>query len=221
MTDAKEIRLDVSTSPHTWEDLVGKVKFIDPVEYPKVEPPPQEDPDTFSERRRRARASMNEGVVDTNIFPGLGPEAAAMHEAIFGPGTAKKEDDAFNQLSQDMMRSFEKGFRIAKAARRMQMINRFKSRLLRTWGMIAAIPQTLSIIWTKPPCAVDEMLVNLTDGISSYLQAIEHVYSYSGVDWGVDKAPSRHCGPVVAFCTQSRNPMSGLAALVRNDCRED
>ncbi len=215
MANAKEIKLDVKVDLHTWDELYTKTRslLIDPVEYPKVEP---EKP--ISSPRAPALAVFRERVehvneMDTNTFPGLGPEAAAMHEAIFGPGAAKREFDMREAVERQVVQQADHIRKIAKAGSRTMMINRFKSRLLRTWGMIAAIPQTLSVIWTKPPCVVDEMLTNLTDDIPSYLQATEHVYSYPGVDWGVDRAPSRHCSPVAAFCTPSRNPITGVWSL--------
>ena len=229
MTDAREIKLEVKVDLHTWDELYTKTRslLIDPVEYPKVEPEKhiasprapalatfrelveEMDTNTFFGRRERARASMNEGVVDANAFPGLGPEAAAMHEAIFSPG----EFDMREAVKRQVIQEADRIRKIVKVGNRTQMVERFKSRLLRTWGMIAAIPQTLSVIWTKPPCAVDEILANPTDDIP-------HIYSYPGVDWApANRAPSNFTprGPesMAAFCTPSRHPMSGLAALLR------
>ena len=217
MTDAREIKLDVNVDMHTWQKFLGETEFIDPVEYPKVEP---EKPIVSPRAPTLAAFRERVGETDTNVFPGLGPEAAAMHEAIFGPGAAKRERDMCEAVERQVVQQADRIRKIAKAGSRTMMVDRFKSRLLRTWGMIAAIPQTLSVIWTKPPCAVDEMLTNLTDDIPSYLQATEHVYSYPGVGWGPSPS-SRHRGPVAAFCTPSRHPMTGLAALLRNDCHED
>ena len=44
---------------------------------------------------------IDDSQVDANVFSGLGPEAAAMHEAIFGPGAVKREKDMREMITRE------------------------------------------------------------------------------------------------------------------------
>ncbi len=188
---------------------------------------------------------------DTNVFPGLGPVAEAMHTSIFG-SAAQIECDYRESLTRafqipssmleageeyaaaigrDTIRDSVRGIqssewarltakeiieiserveKIAKAARRTQRIAAFKSRIKRTWHLFSTIPQTIRAIWTTPPMTAEQVLMNSVSDMWAFSTRYSDDVDFSRIGViGRDYVRSQRCYPMSAFCTPSRNPLTG------------